>query len=291
MAFERQTHLSTDHVLLADVQCASPPPGWTDLRPAGVFGLVMVRRGLFRGRVDGVDRVVDPASVYVERPGADQQFSHPCGGDAYTEIVLSEPQVAAMLGGDPRVPEGLAFTTPELTVQHRLLLTRAREDADAFELAERTVMLAACVLEGLAPARAAGGRPSTAHARRRLVDDARAALDADLRLGLDELGRAVGCSPHHLSRVFTTTTGTTLTRYRNRLRLARALERLGEGERDLGRLADELGFSDQAHMTHVVRETTGMPPGRLRSLLAPAPAPAGARGGSAWRPRATPPPT
>ncbi|MEU3726998.1 AraC family transcriptional regulator, partial [Streptomyces sp. NPDC031705] len=119
----------------------------------------------------------------------------------------------------------------------------------------------------LAPDRVASGRPRTAQARRRLADDARAALGADVNQGLDALATAVGCSPHHLSRVFRTETGTSLSGYRDRLRLARALDRLAEGERDLAGLAHDLGFSDQSHFTRVLRRTTGRPPGRLRALL------------------------
>ncbi|MEU3722864.1 AraC family transcriptional regulator, partial [Streptomyces sp. NPDC031705] len=138
MPVERRVLLRTDDVLLADVLCGCPPRGWTPAREATVFGLVMVRRGLVRGRVRGREQLLDPATVYVERLGAEQQFAHPRGDDVYTEIVLSEPGVAALLGGDPEVPEGLVFTTPELALCHRLLLTRARAGADAFELAERT---------------------------------------------------------------------------------------------------------------------------------------------------------
>ncbi|MFE0176029.1 helix-turn-helix domain-containing protein [Streptomyces sp. NPDC059002] len=273
MPVERRTLLRTDDVLLADVRCGGAPRGWTPMRQAAVFGLVMVRRGLVRGRVQGVEQLLDPASVYVERLGCEQQFSHPCGDDVYTEIILSEPQVAALLGGDPTVPQGLVFTTPELTLAHRLLLARARTGAqpggDAFELAERTTAVAARILGQLAPTRVASGHPRSARARRLLVDDARASLGTDVTQGLDSLARAVGCSPHHLSRVFRTETGTTLTRYRNRLRVAHALERLTEGERDLALLANDLGFSDQPHLTHALRLGTGHTPGRLRALLGP----------------------
>ncbi|WP_344535673.1 AraC family transcriptional regulator [Streptomyces albiaxialis] len=274
MAVERRALLREDDVHLADVRCRHAPPGWTEPRAAAVFGLVLVRRGLVRARIDGTERLLDAASVYVERPGSEQRFAHPCGGDDYTEIVLSEPRVAAMLGGDPTVPdvaEGLVFVSRELALEHRLLLTRARRGggaADPFETGERTAVLAGRILARTAPARAASGRPRTVAARRRLVDDARAALDAEPTLGLEALGRAVNCSPHHLSRVFSATTGLSLTRYRNRLRLARVLDRLCEGERDLRLLASELGFSDQAHMTRTVREVAGLPPGRLREVLA-----------------------
>ncbi|MED7947455.1 helix-turn-helix transcriptional regulator [Streptomyces sp. BE303] len=269
MPVDRTCLLNGDDLYVADVRCQDPPHGWTELRPATVFGLVMVRRGLFRGRIDGVEQLLDPATVYVERMGSEQQFAHPCGGDAYTELVLSEPQVAALLGGDPEVPEGLVFTTPRTALAQRLLTARARDGADSFELAERAVALAAEVLTTLAPARVASGRPGRDADRRRVVDAARAALAADLGLGLEQLGRAVGCSPHHLSRIFRASTGEGLARYRNRLRVTLALERLTEGETRLAVLAQELGFADQAHLTRVVGRTAGLPPGRLRVLLGP----------------------
>ncbi|MEU5087792.1 AraC family transcriptional regulator [Streptomyces sp. NPDC021356] len=273
MADDRRVYLSEDDVHLADVRCGSTTRGWSQPRPATVFGLVLLRDGVLRGRVDGVEHVLDAASVLVERIGTEQQFAHPQGPDTFTEIVLSEPRVADLLGGDPTVPEGLVMVTPQLALTHRMLLSRARQGADDFELGEYTARLAADVFARLAPARVACGRPASAAARRRLVDDARAALAAEPTIGLEALGRAVGASPHHLSRVFTAVTGTTLSAHRGRLRLARVLDRLSEGERDLAGLARELGYTDQSHMTRAVRRAAGLPPGRLRALLtSPGPA-------------------
>ncbi|MBH1937588.1 helix-turn-helix transcriptional regulator [Streptomyces sp. AV19] len=268
MALERHSHLSTDDVFVADVRCGDPPHGWSEVRPAAVFGLLLVRRGVVRGRIEGVEQLLDPTTVFVERLGSERQFAHPCCGVAYTEIVLSEPSMAEVLGGDPVVPEGSAYTSTQVDVMHRLLLARIRAgDGDPFELAERTVELVSTVFGQLAPARVASGQPTTAAARKQVVDDTREVLGKDPLIGLEGLSRAVGCSPHHLSRVFSAITGTTLTHYRNRLRVAGAMDRLSEGETDLRLLANDLGFTDQAHMTHVVRKTAGLPPGRLRSLL------------------------
>ncbi|WP_371665332.1 AraC family transcriptional regulator [Streptomyces sp. NBC_01241] len=267
MAGDRRVYLREDDVHLTDVRCGSTTRGWSLLQPAPVFGLVLLRDGVLRGRVDGVEHVVDAASVYVERPGTEQQFAHPQGPDTFTEIVLSEPRVADLLGGDPTVPEGLVMVTPELALAHRMLLSSARQGADSFELGEYTARLSAAVFARLAPARAASGRPASAAARRRLTDDARAVLAAEPTIGLEALGRTVGASPHHLSRVFTAVTGITLSAHRGRLRLARVLDRLSEGERDLAGLARELGYTDQSHMTRAVRRTAGLPPGRLRTLL------------------------
>ncbi|MEV0976355.1 hypothetical protein [Streptomyces sp. NPDC049915] len=182
--------------MLADMCCGRPPRGWTEPRPATVFGLVLVRRGLVRGRVDGRERLLDPSSVYVERPGCEQQFSHPRGGDAYAEIVVSETALADLLGGDPSVPEGLVFSTPDLSVAHRQLFGHGRaEGMDGFEIAERITALAAQLLGRLAPERVESGRPGTAAARRRLVDQARRALNDDPLLSLAAAGRPVGRLP------------------------------------------------------------------------------------------------
>ncbi|MGW1926443.1 helix-turn-helix domain-containing protein, partial [Streptomyces massasporeus] len=66
---------------------------------------------------------------------------------------------------------------------------------------------------------------------------------------MEELARAAGVSPHHLSRVFRAVTGTTLTHHRNELRIRSVLHALEEGEDSLRTLAYAYGFADQAHLT------------------------------------------
>ncbi|WP_435613230.1 helix-turn-helix domain-containing protein [Streptomyces sp. bgisy159] len=295
MAVARRTLLNGDAASLADVYCGDPPPGWTEPGPAPVFGLVLVRHGVVRARVEGVEQLMDPTTVFVERLGGEQQFAHPAGADTYTEIVVSEPAVADLLGGDPVIPQGLVFTTPALTLGHRALLAAARHAPDPFAVEERVLALTGRVFSALAPDRVAAGSPATDRARRRLADEAREALAADRTLSLTRLSALLGCSPFHLSRVFRARTGTTLAGHRAHLRTTAALDRLLDGERDLGRLAADLGFSDQAHMTHALRDHTGLAPGRLRALLGGAAAghdapAADASGRRATGPRRTPSP-
>jgi AraC-like DNA-binding protein len=90
-----------------------------------------------------------------------------------------------------------------------------------------------------------------------LVRRAQAEMLADPAAGLVTLGHRVGCSPHHLSRVFSRLTGSSATAYRNRLRVSQALERIASGEPDLAVLAAELGFADHAHMARTIRAATG----------------------------------
>jgi AraC-like DNA-binding protein len=53
-----------------------------------------------------------------------------------------------------------------------------------------------------------------------------------------------------------------------RLRTREALERMTDGERDLARLAADLGFADQSHLCRVVLQETGRSPSTLRRMLA-----------------------
>jgi AraC-like DNA-binding protein len=103
-----------------------------------------------------------------------------------------------------------------------------------------------------------------------LATAAREAILADVpeAATLCSLAELLAVSPFRLSRAFSRQTGVSLTRYRNRVRVGRAMERLGGGETALADLAVELGFADQAHLTRTVREHVGYTPVALRRLLA-----------------------
>lgn len=85
--------------------------------------------------------------------------------------------------------------------------------------------------------------------------------------GLFSLAELLDVSPYQLSRAFPRILGVSLTRYRNRVRVGHALDRLEQGEHRLADLAAELGFSDQAHLTRTVRQHLGHTPTVLRRLL------------------------
>ncbi len=129
-------------------------------------------------------------------------------------------------------------------------------------------MLTAQVLEQADPRRLAAGRPNATRARRAVADGTREILAANPERSLPYLARELAVSPHHLSRIFRTETGHTISRHRMRLRARGALEQLAGGERDLARLAADLGFADQSHLCRVVREETGHAPSALRHILA-----------------------
>ena len=87
------------------------------------------------------------------------------------------------------------------------------------------------------------------------------------RLTLARIARAMDCSVFHLCRSFRRATGLTLHDYRDEVRLRLALERLEQGERDLTRLALDLGYSSHSHFTAAFHRSFDMPPSTARKLL------------------------
>ncbi|MFI0482016.1 helix-turn-helix domain-containing protein [Actinomadura sp. 9N215] len=238
----------TDEFAVRTVRCDDHQPGWSEPERATRHQLILVRDGRFRMRSRQGRAVIDATTGYAQAPGDEGQFAHPAGGDVCTAITLSP--------GLWKGPSGMVRVGARADVAHRLLL-RAGPDV-AYEAAERLLGL----LARLAPDE--GGR-----ARRALADEAREAITAGHphASGLMSLARLLEVSPSHLSRTFRQETGMSVTRYRNRVRVGRALDRIEQGERDLAGLAADLGFADHAHLTRTVKAETGHPPTALRRLL------------------------
>jgi AraC-like DNA-binding protein len=273
----RRTLVEGDGIAIADVACRSQRGRGQGAEHTSGHALVFVRRGCFVRDADGVASTFDFTLAYCVNPGQEERYDHPhADGDDCTVLVVSPEVVASLQGGEPSLPRRPLFTSPEIDLAHRLLLTRARRGDDPEELVERAIALAAFALEEDDPRPVAAGRPATALARRALVAGAREALAADPRRSLHQLARELSVSPHHLSRIFSSTTGTTISRHRLRLRVRAALERLAGGESDLARLAAELGFADQSHLCRAVRSETRRTPSALRNLLGGEPGAVGA---------------
>lgn len=131
------------------------------------------------------------------------------------------------------------------------------DDADAIvRLAERDVGAAAALLGRTF-------RPSAVRLND-WPDLLATALAADPNLGLTDWAEAMGLAPQSLSRGFRQAYGVSPKRYRLELRALQALRRLPAWQGSMATLAAEMGFADQAHMTHAIVALTGQPPKRLR---------------------------
>ncbi|MDQ7804563.1 helix-turn-helix transcriptional regulator [Amycolatopsis sp. A133] len=246
------------------VRCADDHTGWSAAEVSAGHRMVLVRRGRFRRRVRGVVADADPTAAYLVEAGDEERFAHPAGGDVCTSVDFAA-ELWRRLAGEKPTPSTV-YVDGALELAHRRVAASAA-DPD-YALAEQLLVLMGGALTQAAqvPTPASPGHADD----RALVARAREAIVAadPAAAGLFPLAESLGVSPYRLSRAFPREVGVSLTRYRNRVRVGRALERLEAGEEELAVLAADLGFADQAHLTRTVREHAGAPPGVVRRLLA-----------------------
>lgn len=242
-----------------EIRCLEDRGGWTEPATETAHRVVITRSGGYLRRVNGVTTFVDATNVLVTRPGDEVAVAHAAGGNDTGTVIVTDEEIA-LAPGELRLDD-------RLDLEHRALVAANRAGLDPFTTADRLLGLLE-ELRGLRGAPPEPRRAATVLAHRRLTDRAREALLAGrLSLGLDALAKAVGCSPHHLSRVFHQVTGEPLSTYRNRLRVRAVLSDLQDGAANLRALAHEYGFADQAHLTRVVRRQLGRSPSEVRRLV------------------------
>jgi AraC-like DNA-binding protein len=246
--------------------CHPHHAGWSPIERPIDARLVLVRAGRFRRRGAAGTADLDRTIGYLGEPGEEEQFAHPRGGDACTSVQLSADAWRRMVGEPGPIGVSTVYVDARTELAHRRLLAAGPCDVD-YRLAEEVIRLLAVALRDAA-------RQTPMHDQgcpfdRRLVERAREAIHDGHPAagGLFGLGELVGVSPYRLSRAFPRELGVSVTRYRNRVRVGRALDLLGRGESKLADVAASLGFADQAHLTRTVREHVGQTPGALRHAL------------------------
>jgi AraC family transcriptional regulator len=90
--------------------------------------------------------------------------------------------------------------------------------------------------------------------------------DLARRWTLSEIAAELRASPVYLTQVFQQVEGLPLYRYQLRLRLARALDLLGQYD-DLTDLALDLGFSSHSHFSAAFRAAYGRTPSEFRRAV------------------------
>lgn len=84
-----------------------------------------------------------------------------------------------------------------------------------------------------------------------------------LRPSLDSLAAVAGVHAVHLARTFREVHGCTVGEYYRSLRIDRAIALLQQGQRSLGAIASECGFSDQSHLSREIKRATGASPAKF----------------------------
>jgi AraC family transcriptional regulator len=267
--FAVQVLLASPAVTIRDVYC----PGSCSHQAAEEFAsateLVFPYRGVYM-RYLGQDQAVAEANQVLFFNAAEgYRISHPVrGGDASLSLAISE-SLLHELAPSALLREGamLAFRRQRLRIDARtqvlMALLRHSLRENIAEPLEAESLALTLVQRALGPrtTHAASGSVGL----QLLVDRAKLVLASDLarRWTLAEVAAEVRCSPVYLTQVFQQVEGQPLYRYQLRLRLARALDLLGQYD-DLTALSLDLGFSSHSHFSSSFREVYGRSPSAFR---------------------------
>lgn len=215
------------------------------------------RRGLFSADGDrcvfvAIDReLLDDAVVtWGIRPPVGSSFRFPfVEGPLARPLFIGQRQLVRSLDG--------GIGPDPLAVEEVLLSLVSGTIRDAFAVRS----------DRGSPAR---GRRSRVAARRRteMVEQTRAILTHRYResIGIDALARATQVSPFHLARTFRASTGYSLHRYRDELRLRSSLDMLSASRDDLTSIALDLGYASHSHFSEAFRRAFGVTPSSYRSV-------------------------
>lgn len=267
--FSTQLLLRTQTVQIQDVLCSGGCRHQSPEECADGTHLVFPYRGVFVRHLGRHDTVAEANQVLFFNGAEAYRVSHPiAGGDACLDLLISEPLLRELAPKEQISRTGpLAFHRQRLRIDPRaqalVALLRHCLRRNLAETLEAET-LALTLLR-----RALGERTSHAAGaslgRQKLVDRAKLVLSTDLarRRTLGEIAAEVGVSPVYLTQVFQQVEAVPLYRYQLRLRLARALDLLGECD-ELTSLSMDLGFSSHSHFSAAFRQAYGRTPAEFQ---------------------------
>ncbi|MGD8356625.1 MAG: helix-turn-helix transcriptional regulator [Lysobacterales bacterium] len=149
---------------------------------------------------------------------------------------------------------------------NKLLVGNATDSLGIQEMGYRLLYTAISVLPD-SRGHTSPQRPSTRARHRRLANRCQALLAGRFgeSLSLTDLARELATTPFHLSRVFSSQTGTTIHNYLMSLRLRAALDLVIERpDRRLTDISADLGFATPSHFSRRFRQSFGRSPGACR---------------------------
>jgi AraC-like DNA-binding protein len=267
--FTVQSLLKTPTVAMHDVCCQGSRREQSAEECTATTQVVFPYRGVYVRHLGEDQAVAEANQVLFFNTDEGYRVSHPVpGGDASLTLIINEPQLRELA---PRslLRDGamLAFRQQRLRIDARAqvlvaLLRHSLREHIAEPLEAESLALT-LVQRALGPRTAHTAGASVG--RQRLVDRAKLVLSSDLarRWTLAEIAAEVRGSPVYLTQVFQQVEGLPLYRYQLRLRLARALDLLGQYD-DLTALSLDLGFSSHSHFSASFRQMYGRSPSEFR---------------------------
>jgi AraC family transcriptional regulator len=227
--------------------------------------ICFVLRGAFTEVTAGESLTCTPATLKV-MPAGERHCDRFDRGDARGLLIETDPGRVDMFRPYAAVlDERLAVNGGLPAAVARRLYHEFRADDAAAPLAVEGLML-----ELLAAASRASVVPEPRGTAAWLAE-ARDVIHAApaAPLSLSQLAETVGVHPATLARGFRARFGCSVGAYVRRVRIERAAEQLGAGDRPLAAVALAAGFSDQSHFCNVFRRLTGMSPSAYRRAARP----------------------
>lgn len=264
-----QLPLSTQILTLRDVVCSGECRHKSAEECAQVTHLVFPYRGVYVRHVGSVDAVAEANQVVFFNADESYRISHPIkGGDACLSLMIGEPLLSELMPTE-QVRDGgaLAFRRQRLRIDARaqalVAVLRHGLSRGIAETLEAETLVLTLVRRALGERTSHATKASAG--RQKLVDRAKLVLSSDVgrRWTLAEIAAEVGVSPVYLTQVFQQVEAMPLYRYQLRLRLARALDLLGQYD-DLTSLSMDLGFSSHSHFSSAFRQTYGRTPAQFQ---------------------------
>ena len=227
--------------------------------------ICFVLRGAFTEVTAGESLTCTPATLKV-MPAGERHCDRFDRGDARGLLIETDPGRVDMFRPYAAVlDERLAVNGGLPAAVARRLYQEFRADDEAAPLAVEGLLLELLAAASRATtARSPGGSAAWLAEARDRIEAAPAA-----RLSLSQLAEAVGVHPATLSRGFRLRFGCSVGAYVRRVRIERAAQQLGAGDRPLAVVALAAGFSDQSHFCNVFRRLTGMSPSAYRRAARP----------------------
>jgi AraC-like DNA-binding protein len=264
-----QLLLNTKAVTIRDVICRGEDRSKSSEEWSRTTHVVFPYRGVYVYHVGPDDAVAEANQVVLFNAMESYRVSHPVeGGDACLSITVG-PELLGELAPRHHLREGdpPAFRRLHLRIDPRaqvlVALLRHGLTRHAAEPLEAETLAFTLMRRALGQRTSHVTRGS--FGRQKLVDRTKLVLTTDVarRWTLAEIAAEIGVSPVYLTQVFAQVEAVPLYRYHLRLRLARALDLLGQYD-NLTALSIDLGFSSHSHFTAAFRQTYGRTPAEFQ---------------------------
>lgn len=261
--------LETSTLTIRDVTCSGTCRHKSATECASATHLVFPYRGVFVRHVGSVPTVAEANQLVFFNDAQEYAVSHPVGGgDACLSIAIDQELLRELSPGD-QLADGAAtvFRAARRAIDPRaqalVALLRHGLTQGAVETLEAETLVLTLIRRSLGER--TSHAPTSSYGRQKLVDRTKLLLATDpaRRWTLAEIAREIGVSPVYLTQVFAQVERIPLYRYQLRLRLARALDLLADGD-DLTSLGLQLGFSSHSHFSAAFRQLYGRTPAEFR---------------------------